>query len=117
MNKPTNSRDRLLADTFTTGWTDGPVAHFAQIAALHIRRRRARRQTLATIICTAPIIILFAFLARPPSTPKTSSTPNAPIAASHEFLSDSELLALIQDRPVMLVYHDKKSPELIFLSP
>lgn len=130
MNKPSDSDDRLLADTFHDAWATGPAAAFARAAAAHARRRRRAKQALASTAGIAAALLL-GFALWPRSTPPTPQvaavtrpaalplTPTTPPAAAptrgYEVISDDELIARLNDRPFLAVEQANGGRKIVLL--
>ena len=114
MNKKSAHRDALLADVFShDDFATGPAARFAQIAARHARRRRLARTALLTTTATAALVtaLAFAWLPRPMPTARASAA-SAPKPA-YEIISDAQLLALVTDRPLLVINNDGAPPQVV----
>jgi hypothetical protein len=114
-------RDRLLADVLSKDdWESGPLAQAALVAARCVRRRRAMRRGIAvgcaTVLIAAAAIETVRFTAPPPK-PDARSTAVAAAPGSLEIISDDELVALLSDRPVLLVKdEDGRINSVVWLS-
>jgi hypothetical protein len=107
-----DNREKLLAETYHGDWSTGPAAAFARTAARSARRRTTLRRALQTSAIAA--LLLAATLAIPANrTPvriagASTALVSPPVSAppTYEIISDTELLALVQDRPLLLVQND-----------
>ncbi len=111
--KPDN-REKLIAETYHGDWCTGPAATFARNAARSARRRRTLRIALP-ISAVAALLFAATFAiptqrepTRPASTSVSLPAPIVPLSGSsaYEIISDTELLALVRDRPLLLIQND-----------
>lgn len=102
MNKKDLSTDALLADLFHDDWSSSPPPPFARRAAAHARHRRQLRHVLVLTGTVAGIATLF-FIAPRFTTPAAHQPAARHGAPACEIISDAELLAQLQDRPVLVL--------------
>lgn len=115
MNKRSDQREKLLAETFHGEWEEGPSAGFARAAAAHARRQRALRRTLAASGIAAAAVTTAMLLAprHPPAASHETSV--AKIAPAYEIISDDELLATVKDQPLLVVRGENGRREFVLL--
>jgi hydroxypyruvate isomerase len=104
-----DNRERLLAETFHGDWSSGNAARFAANAARSARRRRIARVALKTsaLACLAiGVVVAISSHRDHTRAARTSLPPAATTAAGYEIISDTELLTLVQDRPLLVVQSD-----------
>jgi hypothetical protein len=112
MNKPSDNRDRLVAELFHAGWTEGPGAEFARQAAATARRHRAARRTamLGGTLAAAAVAFVVAHFAERPAGPVSASRRPA-----YQEISDDELLAALRDRPVLVLPDGQGGRKIVLL--
>ncbi len=115
MNKNDDPESRLLAETFHDDWESGPTAAFARTAAAHARRRRRLRASLLAAGTAAGLIAVLATVLRQPPKPPQVAAIAAKPAPAYEIISDDELLARLQDRPLLTVKKPDGTREFILL--
>lgn len=120
MNKPADKKTKLLAETFHEEWTSGAPAAFARAAAAHARRRRRVRQALLTATAGVALVVVgFAVWPRsavlPPSGGMPPTKPPPVAARTYEIISDDELLARLQDQPLLVVKRANGTKEITLL--
>jgi hypothetical protein len=100
-----DNRERLLAETYHGDWSSGNASRFAARAARSARRRRTLRLTLKTSGVAALLLAAtFAITSqREPTRIARTTPPSAALAPAYEIISDTELLTLVQDRPILLI--------------
>lgn len=104
MNKKPAQRDALLADTFSHhDFLTGPAAQFAQLAARHARRRRRARHLIAATSAAAVLGAVFALALPPRPRPPLAVARAAVAPPAYEIISDVQLLALVEDRPLLFI--------------
>ncbi len=120
MSSHTPDHDRLLAETSLGDWTSGPTAQFARAAARSARRRhRLKRIVPATAAaCVITAIAFFTHRTAPspsPSSASASAVTARPIqpAPAYEIISDTQLLALVTDRPLLVVQNSPEADPII----
>lgn len=139
MNEQPDPRTRLLADSLTNDWANGPTSDFARRAAAHARRHRALRRALFTGSVAAAVAV-FAFIAmRPPISapaaqpishiltassgasliartvsPEVSDSKKSP---AFEILSDEEFSRELHDRPVLILPEEREGHRIVLLTP
>jgi hypothetical protein len=115
MNNSRPDREKLLAETFHGDWSAGTAAGFARQAAAAARRRQSYQRVLVATGITAGIAAaLIVTLRQPrvlPSEIRAAATP----APACEIISDDELLALLQDCPLLVVQNKDGGREFILL--
>ena len=106
MNKSSSDRARLLAGLQHGDWSTGPAAAFARAAAAHARRRRFVERASAVVCGIAAAGAAIAFFS-PDSASDQIAENITPVRTStakgYEIISDVELLALVSDRPLLVV--------------
>jgi hypothetical protein len=115
MPKKTTDREQLLAETFHGDWSSGPVSLFASRAAAAARRRRSIK-SLALGSGTTLLVLAAVFVTAHRTPPVTHNTRIAvrPVPApAYETISDAQLLALVNDRPLLLIQNDSDSARTI----
>lgn len=103
-----NKKEHLLRDTL--GETGGEA--FARAAAAAIRRRHVLRRTSLAAIAVA-VLTTLSFI-RPDIRPTPAPQPVAK-APAFEIMSDQDLLAQLQDRPVLILRNQSRITEVVFL--
>lgn len=110
MNKPSADRARLLAELKHGDWTTGHAAGFARVAAAHARRRQVMKRATAVAGCLAAALALTFVSLRPPASSLARNTTPPPAAfvssRNYEIISDTELLRLVNDRPLLVINTD-----------
>jgi hypothetical protein len=101
MNDQPDRRTKLLAELFHEDWATGPLSDLARIGAAHARRRRRIRRSLAITGSTAALAIAgtLAYFRLAPVKPGAAAKPSP----AYEIISDDELLALLRDRPLLVI--------------
>ena len=119
MNDRNDSRARLVAETFHDDWSEGPASEFALRAAAHARTRRTLRRAAATGGALVAIAAGVFFATRHPQA--TSSlvaavvfTAKPPLA--YEIISDDELVALLRDRPLLILPQERGDRRFVLLA-
>ncbi|ATC65443.1 hypothetical protein CMV30_16650 [Nibricoccus aquaticus] len=112
MTPKSDNREHLLAETYHGDWSTGPAATFARNAARSARRRRTLRIALPISAVAALVFVAIPALREPTriasisvSAPTTALPPSDP-APAYEIISDTELLTLVRDRPLLLIQND-----------
>jgi hypothetical protein len=103
-------RTQLLADTLRDEWSSGPMSDFARRAAAHARRRRVQRRVV--VIASAAALLVLAIVRNAPS---SVPAPQATAASSYEIISDAEFMAVLQDRPLLVLPNQNGSSKLVVL--
>ncbi|HEX2861781.1 MAG TPA: hypothetical protein VHN79_09075 [Lacunisphaera sp.] len=106
-------RERLLAETLAP--PEGEA--FARQAAAHARRRQLVKRTGIVAGVAGALAAVLVALPRPtasPPTPVTAAPAQAPVL---EVMTDGELLALLQDQPVLILRDPKGITGVVFLPP
>jgi hypothetical protein len=100
-----DKRERLLAELYHDNWTAGDSTRFATRAAAHARRRRTLRIALKSAgVAVLMLALVTALTFRPEPGFAPLDIPAPPAApAAYEIISDTELLSLVEDRPLLLV--------------
>lgn len=111
-----DSRRRLLADTFQDSWNEGPAAGMAQRAAAHARRRRRQRKAVVGSSLLAAAFVLVWSLRHPqPTRQDTPVQATAAPSPAYEIISDDEMQALLADRPVLVLPRENHAPQIVLL--
>jgi len=101
-----NKREQLLADIFGDG------AKFAlQAAALNRRRRMVRRGAL--LGCGATVLVASVCVAHRPA--EFTKPPPVAMRTGVEIMSDAELLAQLNNKPVMILKDSHGISGVVFL--
>jgi len=115
VNESRDPRTKLLAETLHGDWADGPAATMALRAAAHARRRRAVRGATAALGVAAMVaVFVFAFATRRPR-PPLAPTVAAPAKPGYEIISDDELIALLKDRPLLVLPQENGAKRIVLL--
>jgi hypothetical protein len=112
IEKP-DQRTSLLAEAFHENWNDGPIALYARQAAAHARQRRRWRHGLLAG-ATAGVVAALMMMSVHRIVPVRIAGPLKP-APAYEIISDEELLALLHDRPLLVVQKENGTRELVLL--
>ncbi len=120
MNDSSDPRTKLLVEALHGDWADGPAAAMARRAAAHARQRRAAGRTLATLGAVATLVaaILVAQSRRTPAPAPIATHPLPPAVATHpgyEIISDDELVALLRDRPLLVLPEQNGEKKIVLL--
>ena len=113
MSEKKKQRERLLAETFGDDWATGPASKFAARAAAAARWRRRRQVALAGF--GAVVVILGLVLAKPSSLPPPASRPAATPSPGYEIITDSELMAALGSRPVLILPEKDLGSRIVLL--
>jgi hypothetical protein len=103
-----DNREKLLAETYHGDWSTGPSAAFARNAARSARRRRTLHRALQTSAIAAFLLAATLAITANRDPVRIAHASTAPVSASptYEIISDTELLTLVQDRPLLLIQND-----------
>ena len=115
MNDPHDRRAQLLAETLHGDWAGGPASAMARRAAALARRRRRLKHTAVTLAAAVALaaVMLVGNRARwPLAAPRT---PAAVVPRGYEIISDDELVALLRDRPLLVLPQEDGSKKLVLL--
>ena len=117
MSKPSDNRDRLVAELFHTEWTDGPGAEFARQAAAAARRHRAIRRATVTggTLAAAAIALIVARFPERPAAQAAGPAARSPRPPAYQTISDDELLAALRDRPVLVLPDGRGGKKIVLL--
>ncbi len=129
MNEKPDPRSRLLAETFSDDWDDGPGREFARRAAAQVRRRRRLLRVLPpAALAVAMMAALFSAQRGAPRTfvrPENVAAPArdgliAPaskISPAFEIISDDELFAELRTRPLLILPDRPAEQRYVVLAP
>ena len=108
---------KLVTDLFHTQWNEGSVAACARRAAAHARHRHTIRKSFIVAACVVlgggmTFFSVFHWLAARSEIPLPRFTENT---RGYDIISDDELVAQLNDRPLLLVRRDSNSREIVIL--
>ena len=115
MTKKREQQEKLLAETFHGDWSEGASAGFARTAAAAARRRHRTRRALvasgaAAGMAAAVLVSLFHRTNAPiEKFPTTKTRP------AYEIISDDELIARVQDRPLLVLPQENGTKQIVML--
>jgi thiamine pyrophosphate-dependent acetolactate synthase large subunit-like protein len=106
----TRKREKLLSALYHDDWTAGEPRAFARRAAAHARRRRLTQKT-GLGLCAALLALGAFFLShpQPPASPALAAAPEP----AYEIITDSELLMLVEDRPLLVVQNENGLRQIV----
>ena len=119
MNDKNDPHARLVAETFHDDWSEGPASEFALRAAAHARTRRTLRRAAATGGALLAIANGIFFATRHPlATPSLVATvmSTAKPTLGYEIISDDELVALLRDRPLLILPQERGDRRFVLLA-
>ncbi|MBI4623548.1 MAG: hypothetical protein HY736_10070 [Verrucomicrobia bacterium] len=117
MNDSRDPRAKLLAETLQGDWANGPVSAMARRAAAHARQHRRVRHRLAAAGATVGLaLVLFLFAPRTSAPPPHVRAPEpVPLARGYDIISDDELVALLRDRPLLVLPQENGAKTIVLL--